>query len=210
MISSDKILRIFLLSVCGIWFAYILESSTQEDFIFDEIILLFIAIVGLIVLIWSIIKDIKEYNFSRKLTSYLPSSIGLLAIILNISLCNYQADIKNSPTLISGFNDGGFNGFSIDFKQDGKYVMANGSGLGQSYFYGTYTLIDSIITIDKFNIDNCIKTNKLVIRTEDYYPKDSLALIKSQANYITQIDKNGKELDKDFRFRVTEDNRNNK
>jgi hypothetical protein len=86
--------------------------------------------------------------------------------------------------------------------------MANGSGLGQSYFYGKYTLKDSIITIDKSSIDNCIKTNKLVIRTESYYPKDSNDLVKSKANYITQIDGNGTEIDKEFRFRVTVDNRN--
>ena len=96
----------------------------------------------------------------------------------------------------------------MDFKTDGNYVMANGSGLGQSYFYGTYSIKDSVITLDKSNIDNCIKTNKLVIRTENYYPKDSTDLIKSNANYITQVDSNGNEIDREFRFRVTEDNRN--
>lgn len=205
--TRNKILRIILLTILGTWFAYKLYQTTKDDFFLDGVILLLIAFVGLLIFIWTIFKDSKEFKTSQKLTSFLPTSIGLLFILTNIGLFYYLDSKTNSPTLISGFNDGGFNGFSVDFKTDGNYVMANGSGLGQSYFYGTYTLKDSIITIDKSDIDNCIKTNKLVIRTENYFPKDSIALTKSKANYITQIDNNGNEIDKEFRFRVTADNR---
>ena len=169
MKRNSKILRVILLTIFGTWFAYKLYKTAQDDFFLDGIILLLIGGVGLLILLWTIRKDFKEYKLTQQLTSYFPTFIGLLFILLNVSLFYYQ-DIKtNSPTLISGFYDGGFNGFSVDFKTDGNYVMANGSGLGQSYFYGKYSLKDSIITIDKSNIDNCIKTNKLVIRTEQYY-----------------------------------------
>jgi hypothetical protein len=209
LINNNKILRIILLTIFGTWFAYKIYKTAQDDFFLDGIILLGIAFVGLLIFLWTIIKDRKDYKASEKWLSFLPTSIGLLLILINIGLFYYQDSKTNSPTLISGFNDGGFNGFSVDFKTDGNYVMANGSGLGQSYFYGTYSIKDSIITIDKSEIDNCIKSNKLVIRTEDYYIKDSIDLLKSKANYITQIDNDGNEIDKDFRFRVTEDNRNN-
>ena len=208
MTRDNKILRIILLTIFGTWFAYKLYQTAQDDFFLDGIILLVIAFVGLLIFIWTICKDRKEFKASQKLTSYLSTFIGLLFILTNIGVFYYQDSKTNAPTLISGFYDGGFNGFSVDFKKDGNYVMANGSGLGQSYFYGTYTLKDSIITIDKSSIDNCIKTNKLVIRTESYYQKDSIDLIKSKANYITQIDDKGNEIDREFRFRVTEDNRN--
>ena len=66
-----------------------------------------------------------------------------------------------------------------------KYVKANGSGLGESYFYCTNTICDSKITIDKFEIDNCIKTNRHVIREDNYYSKDNIDLLKLKANYIT-------------------------
>ena len=207
MTTDNKILRIILLIIFGTWFTYKLYQTAQNDFFLDGIILLVIVFVGLLIFIWTISKDRKEFKASQKLTSYLPTSIGLLFILTNVSLFYYQDSKTNSPTLISGFYDGGYNGFSVDFKIDGNYVMANGSGLGQSYFYGTYTLQDSIITIDKSSINNCIKTNKLVIRTEGYYQKDSVDLIKSKANYITQIDDKGNEIDREFRFRVTEDNR---
>jgi hypothetical protein len=207
--TNNKTLRIILLTIFGTWFSYKLYQTTQDDFFLDGIILDLIAFVGFLIFIWVIFKDSKEFKTSQKLTSFLSTSIGLLFILTNIGLFYYLDNKKNSPTLIRGFNDGGFNGFSVDFKTDGNYVMANGSGLGQSYFYGTYTLKDSIITIDKSDIDNCIKTNKLVIRTENYYPKDSIDLLKSKANYIAQINKKGNEIDKEFRFRVTEDNRSN-
>ena len=208
MTPNNKILRIILLTIFGSWFAYKLYQTSQDDFFLDGIILLIIAFVGLLIFIWTIFKDRKEFKNSQKLTSYLPTSIGFFIVLTNICLFIYQDNKTNSPTLISGFNDGGFNGFSVDFKTDGTYVMANGSGLGQSYFYGKYTLKDSIITIDKSSIDNGIKTNKLVIRNENYYLKDSIDLLKSKANYITQVDSNGIEIDKEFRFRVTVDNRN--
>jgi hypothetical protein len=207
---NNKILRIILLTIFGTWFAYKLYQTAQDDFFLDGVILLVIAFVGLLIFILTISKDIKEFKTSHNWSSFLPTSIGLLFILTNIGLFYYQDSKTNSPTLISGFNDGGLNGFSVDFKTDGNYIMANGSGLGQSYFYGTYSIKDSVITIDKSNIDNCIKTNKLVIRTENYFPKDSIDLLKPKANYITQVDNNGNEIDKGFRFRVTEDNRNNR
>lgn len=205
---NNKILRITLLTIIGTWFAYKLYQTAQDDFFLDGIILLVIAFIGILVFIWIILKDRKEFKTTQKLTSYLPTAVGLLFVLANIALFYFQDSKTNSPTLISGFYDGGFNGFSVDFKTDGNYVMANGSGLGQSYFYGTYTLKDSIITIDKSNIDNCIESNTLVIRTEQYFiPLDTISKI-GQANYITQIDRKGNEIDKEFRFRVTKDNRN--
>ena len=203
---KNKILRILLLIIFGTWFAYKLYQTFKDDFFLDGIILLVIATIGLLILAWTIRKDRKEFKTSQKLTNYLPTSIGILLIIANIALFYHQDNKVNTPTLIRGFYDGGFNGFSVDFKKNGNYIMANGSGLGQSYFYGTYSLNDSIITIDKLKIDNVIVTNKLVIRTENYYPKDSLELLKSNANYITQIDNRGKEFG-GLRFRVTKDNR---
>ena len=131
-----------------------------------------------------------------------------LFILINIGLFFHQDSKTNSPSLITGFNDGGFNGFSVDFKKNGTYIMANGSGLGQSYFYGKYSLRDSIITIDKSGIDNCIKSNQLVIRTEQYYLPLDTNPKAGAANYITQIDDKGNEIEKEFRFRVTFDNRN--
>lgn len=134
---------------------------------------------------------------------------GLSFIMIIIVLHLYQDNKINSSTLIRAFYDGDYNGFSIDLKENGNYIMANGSGLGQSYFYGKYSIKDSIITLDKSNIDKVIRTNKLVIRTvTNIFQQDTIeGEDTTYADWIFQIDKNGKVIDKDFRFRVTDDNR---
>ena len=206
---NKRILRTIPLTVLGTWFIYKLYKSSESDFIFDGFVFLFIGVAGLSFLLWTILKDKKEYKLTKKLVCYLPTLTGMIFILLILSLNFYQDRKMNSPTLLSAFYDGGFNGFSIDLKDDGNYVMANGSGLGQYYLYGTYTILDSIITLDKSNIDNIIKTNRLAISTSQYFlPLDSTKLSdKPKANYITQIDKNGKEIEKEFRLRITKDNR---
>lgn len=201
MTKGNKIARIISLIILGIWIAYMMNRRSREDFFLDGLLLAPITIIGLVIFIGTVYKEYKEFRITRRLSSYLATYIGLFFLFLNIGLMWYYESRVNSPSLISGFYDGGFNGFSVDFKKDGNYVMANGSGLGQTYFYGKYSIKDSIITIDKSNIDNCIKTNRLLIRIIDS--------VGSDANYITQIDSNGDEISKEFRFRVVLDERRN-
>ncbi|MCG3165304.1 MAG: hypothetical protein POELPBGB_01066 [Bacteroidia bacterium] len=203
MTHTDKIWRLILLTVFGTWFTYKLYKSSQGDFILNGPIFFFIAVIGLSVFVWTIRKDTKEYRLTKTFTSYLPTLTGLFFILTILGLHLYQNNKTNSPTLISGINAGSFNGFSVDFKTDGNYVMANGSGLGQNYTYGTYSINDSIITLNKSNVDKVIATDKLIIRSiADILQQDT-----TYADYIIQVDQNGKELNKDFRFKVTEDNR---
>jgi hypothetical protein len=206
---NDKIWRIIPLTIFGSWFTYKLYKTASEDFFFDGIVFLFIGVIGLSIFIWTIRKDIQEYKQSNNLTSYLPTMTGLVFLLTILGLHLYQNSKTNSPTLISAFYDGGFNGFSIELKENGNYIMANGSGLGQSYFYGTYSINDSIVTLDKSNIDNVIVTNKLVIRTiTNIFQQDTIeGEDTTYENYIYQLDKNGNTLEEDI-FRVTEDNRN--
>lgn len=44
--------------------------------------------------------------------------------------------------------------------------------MGANFYYGTYTISDSIITIDKSKIENAIVSNRFLIKT-DYYTGDS-------------------------------------
>lgn len=193
----------------GTWFTYKLYKSASDDFIFDGIVFLFISVIGLSIFIWTIRKDIQEYKLSKTLTSYLPTMTGLAFIMTILGLHLYQDSKINSPTLIRAFYDGGYNGFSIDLKENGNYIMANGSGLGQSYFYGTYTINDSIVTLNKSNVDKVITTNKLVIRTvTNIFQQDTIeGEDTTYTDWIFQIDRSGKELNTDYHFRVTDDNR---
>jgi hypothetical protein len=206
---NNKYLRFSILTFLGTWFVYKLYKSADETFIFDVFTFFFIGGLGFSFHIWTTFKDNEEYAISQDVTSYLPTFTGIIFIGIIVSMTYFQDKKMNEPSLLTAFYDGGYNGFSIDLKKNGNYIMENGSGLGGSNFYGTYTISDSIVTLDKSNIDNIITTNKLVIRNTPYFlPLDSTNMIdKTKANYITQIDKNGIEFDTEFRFRVTQDNR---
>lgn len=206
---NSRTSRIILLTILGAFFTYKLVKSFEGDFLFDGFIFLIIAVVGLSLLIWTIFKDYKDYNLTKKRTSYFPTFTGLFFIGLILCINFYQDRKINAKTLLSGYYDGGFSGFTIDFKENGNYIMANGSGLGQVYFYGTYTIKDSVITIDKSNIDNVITSNRFVVRNSQYFlPLDSVNKVDTtRANYFTQIDEQGNEIDQELRFRVTSDNR---
>lgn len=206
---NNKYIRVVILIFLGTWFVYKLYKSADEIFIFDFFVFLFIGVLGFGFLIWTAFKDNKEYTISQDLTSFLPTLTGIIFIGIIVSITYFHVKKQNAPSLLIAFYDGGYNGFSIDLKENGNYIMGNGSTLGGNNFYGTYTISDSIITLDKSNIDNVITTNKLVIRNSPYFvPLDSTKIIdKTKANYITQIDKNGIELDTEFRFQVTQDNR---
>lgn len=212
MTNKNKILRIVLLTFFGSLYIYKLYKISEDDFFLDGIILLFIKVVGLLFLTWTIFKDFIEYKQTKKLTAYIPTFIGSFFILTISSLYFYQDIRSNSPTLIRAYYDGDYNGFSVDLKVNGNYIMANGSGLGQSYFYGTYLINDSIITLDKSNIDKVITTDKLVIRTiTNIFQQDTIdGDDTTQKDYIIQVDKNWKELNTNFRFRVTVDNRKTK
>src|SRR6185295_7110522 len=86
-----------------------------------------------------------------------------------------------------------FNGVSIDFREDGTYKMTSWS-LGADYYRGTYTMKDSIITLDKSKIENAIVSNRLVVRPEiEIYEKDSFPGKDTvYQKSIYQIDENGK------------------
>ena len=98
--------------------------------------------------------------------------------------------------------DGDINGFSLEFRKDGTYKFCNYSVLGGKYFRGKYLLKDSIITLDRNNIDDVIKSNQLAIRkiSENY---------KGREYKIVQINKNHQRIENEyFDFVITIDKRN--
>ena len=207
--NPHKLLRIVLLLGFGLWYFCELYIMAKNDFMFDGLLLIFIATCGIGIYMWTVIKDFQEYYIAKDISSYSATVVGFVLFLINLGLFCFQDIRMNSASLINGYYDGGFNGFRVDFKKDGRYVMANGSGLGQSYFYGTYIIKDSIISLDVSNVDNCIKTNILIVRRIKEYGMidNGLNYNNSHADYIIQVDSVGRVIDNEFKFRVTEDNR---
>jgi len=179
---------------------YHLEYST---FMLDSFFFVIIVLFGVSILIWSIMTDLKQFRIDRRIIQLLPVVLGLgfpLFIYLKVLKINSTFD---KPTLIRVYYDGDFNGTGIDFKIDRTYIFDN-SVIGLSGFsYGTYRIIDNQIILDKSELENVIKTNRLEIKTKRI---EYSAGAKTE-DYLFQIDKEGKILENVTEFRVVIDNR---
>lgn len=102
----------------------------------------------------------------------------------------------NSPVIIQAGYDGGYNGAWFDFRKDGTYKFVNSGGVGATIFRGKYTIRDSIITLDKSNLE-FLKSDKFAIR--EIFNPDS-----ENEKVMYQIDKKHNILDKNFCFRINE------
>jgi hypothetical protein len=134
----------------------------------------------------------------------MPIGLGIVFTII-IWKWNSQINEKfDKPTLVRIFYDGDFNGTGIDFKTDGTYIFDN-SAIGLSnYLYGEYEISGNKIILDKSNLDNVVKTNRLEIRPKsiEYFDRTE------SEQYVFQINEIGNILENVTEFRVVVDNRN--
>ena len=145
----------------------------------------------------------------KSLTSYIPTLTGLLLIICIVGLQKLKSYKMNAPSLLQAYYKGDLSGVDIDLKKDGNYIISNGGFGGVNYFYGNYSIQDSIITLDKPNIDNVINTNTLVIRkhSEKFQLNSKEGIERAPVVNIFQINKNGDDIKTDIIFRVIKDDR---
>ncbi len=162
-----------------------------QEFIYCGLILIFLIFLGI-----SLKKDLKKNKNAKTWKNFIPTIIGF-AFLFSFFFTNLTLIMRdNSPIVIQAGYDGGYNGAWLEFRKDGTYKFVNSGRIGAITFRGKYEMQDSLIIIDKSNIDNVIKTNTLAIRNENY--------AESKSKIIYQIDKNHKIIDKNFYFIVNE------
>ena len=195
----NKTIRVILISIFGLIILYRELSRIDNTFFLDDFINLVIEVIALVLFIWVIFKDRKQYLVDKKWIAFLPTILGLL-FIFGLVITLYIFGLRDkSPvkfSCVSKIVD--FNGVRIDFREDGTYKLNNFS-MGSKFFRGNYTIKDSVITLDKMSIDKVIESNKLVIRTDG--EKDSIGNIEKS---IYQIDPNGKVIGRAIDFRLIE------
>jgi len=212
MIDKNKI---FTLIISGILFAYILFQSYHQDNIFQIFIYPIIGGIGLYTFYKGYFDDIKRYEKTKKLKSYSITIIGLFLVILNLGIVSYYEIKLNSKTLFKVVNHGVYG----DFKKNGEYIIKSGSWASRKHFYGKYSIIDSLITIDRKKFDDVLITDKFVIRNisnvfgENDNGKTKKYLIqlndnnKEIKNRLSGYDKSKNEIYDSYFFEVIEDNR---
>ena len=199
-ISYMRELRLILILIVGGCLTNLTYKSQFGSSFFDGFILIFLIVAGLVLLAWTIEKDIQLFKDRKNVASFSLTIVSLLFItvclILNLSIDNNFV----KPTLLKVFYDGDYNGTGIDFKKDGTYIFDN-SAIGISdYYYGTYQINGDNITMDRDQIDNLTHLKYLKVINKQY-GSDGPDL------YLSQVDNAGNLSEHSDEYRVIVDNR---
>jgi len=202
MKNRNHILRIVITVFIGLLIIYKTYQFKYSDFVFDGIIYSVIAIIGLIIWVIILYKDWILFRKSKQANYLINGIIGGIFLITVFGINRIINKNFDKPTLLKVFYDGDYNGTGIDFKTDGTYIFDNFC-LGSNYEYGTYEINGNKITLDKYEIDNVIKTNQLEIRPKIIEYVDQT----KTENYIYQVNEQGEILRNKIEFRIVIDNR---
>ena len=204
MKNKNHLIRLIVILGIGIFLTYKIYNFRFSTFIFDLIIFVGIAIIGIIYWLWSINKDLKQFKLTKNKWFLSGTILGIIFFIITIGINWKNNSYFNKPTLIRGYYDGDFNGSGIDLKKDGTYVFENHAMGFSDYIFGSYKIEENIITLDRNDIDNVIKTNKLEIKSYLIkYPEED-----KDENFLIQIRENGEQLKGGSGLKIIIDNRN--
>jgi len=197
MKKLSSILILFLSVITGIYYLYFSIKTADNTFIFDGVIYFLLIILFIVFFTITVRNDFNNFKISKKYKSFLFTAIGIIIIILNIGSQLYLSSRDSSEIILMAFYDGDYNGSSLEFRKDGTYKFSNGSVLGESIQRGKYSINDTIITLDKDNIDNVIESKTLVLGGENN--RTDLKIL--------QIDQNFSLIKRATEFRVVQDKR---
>ncbi|HMS68169.1 MAG TPA: hypothetical protein PKD18_08520 [Saprospiraceae bacterium] len=195
-----RIVRLILILLVGGFLTYFTYKKIYQTFFFEAIIWLGFIILGSLIFVWTVYKDIQLFKTERRLLNYGLTFLSMLFIVIIVKLEIQIINNFNKPTLLEVSYNGDFNGTGIDFKTDGTYIFEN-SAIGISdYFHGTYRIEGNKITMDKDTIDNLTDFKFLEIKVKELdQEKTDL--------YMYQVDGLGNVIAPSYAFRVTIDNR---
>ena len=192
--------KIFVLALCGILFAYTLFQSYHFDNIFQIFFYVILGGIGLYIFFDGIFNYIKNYKRTKKLESYRLTIFGAILVLLNIGIFSYYETKINSRSILKTE----YGNIIADFKTDKNYIIKIGSWASKKHFYGTYSINDSIIILDKKCKNREEISDKILIRKCKNETEKSVSV--KFKTYLIGIDKNGNEINNSALI-VIEDNR---
>ncbi|MEO1032685.1 MAG: hypothetical protein AAFX55_14830 [Bacteroidota bacterium] len=211
--------RIIILSIIGILFGFVLYYSYQYDNLFRTFIYLILGVLWIFIFFKTIQENSASFKKSKKVVNYFPTLIGIILIVINFGIYIHFESKLNLPTLIKAQNHGVY----ADFKKNGEFIIKSGSWATKVHQYGTYTLEENVITVDKLKFDDVLVSNRFKIssiQNSDLTIPTEIENFKS-GKYLIEIDQKGNEIknrlldfDKEhrkifgsFKFEIIEDNR---
>jgi hypothetical protein len=182
----------------------------------DGLIHTSLIIVASITSAFVINSDFAQYKKRRKLTMF-TASLGILiaiAVLLTITYALKKQDATAS-VLYAVSATQGLSNASLDFRQNNTYKLANNHFTSTDYSRGRYSLIDSIIYLERPDPSGTLISRRLLLRT---FKRDStikrnglLTLILGEKQvdsnaetFLLQINDSGQPIQSALIFKVTE------
>ena len=184
----------------GLLFAYILFQSYHYDNILKIFMFLIVGGIGLYLFYNGIFNDIEKYKKTKDLKSYALTYIGTFLVIINLGIFSYYEIKINAKSILKTE----YGNIIADFKTNKNYIIEIGSWASKKHFYGTYSINNDLIILDKKCKNREEISDKLVIRRN----KNEIENSDSQKfkSYLIGIDKNGNEIT-NSELIIIEDNR---
>jgi hypothetical protein len=205
MFKSKKIdfslsrLIIILLTLLFVIYNEIENHRTQ--ILYDAFIYGPLYIVVLVIFFMILMFDLVLFLKSKKIKSFIPSSIGILLIITAVSINKYHRYKINQKTIYiaksENLKDGEFEiKYEIEFKEKGNYVVfeTEVDGIVTNFYYGKFIKKDSIIILDniigKKKISNRLLIKSIRNKNNNKFEKE-----------LIQIDNNSDRTKNKFNFK---------
>lgn len=158
-----------LIIILALYFGYNLRICYLEDFpIYNLIILTSIYIFFFTVFTANFITDFKAFQKTKKLLCFSATFLGLFSMgSLSLFYLNLDHNL-NKESLLTYECINNANGTKIDLKKDRTCIIYDYSDVEGHYYYGNYTILDSII------VTTNIKKNDFVYDKFYFSKKDSV------------------------------------
>jgi hypothetical protein len=187
-----KYLKFIILLICSFLIEKVLYNSYHQDNI------LAIFMYGILGVIWLycfciIIKDAVNKNKTQHtFLSFWEMFISVFSLVpIVIILYHYESKL-NVPTLLKADRHGVY----ADFKTNGTYIIRSGSWGSKTHFYGKYDLHDSIIELDRSDLDDILRSNTFLIKHSNREEEMQRPVYDrlNTPEYLVQLNKNGAEI----------------
>lgn len=164
-----KISLILFLGFMGIFFEF---SNTLEMSILpiDSLIKWILLIILIIVFIRYTFKDIKQYQQTALLNSFIYSALSLFFLLLIFGHRYFRNRNDQSASLVKaeyGFKKDGHESIYFDFKTNGHIRIAAMYKFSETYYWGDYTKSGDTLLLDIPDIPNI--SNKAFFKNDTFY-----------------------------------------
>jgi hypothetical protein len=161
--------------ILGAWFLCVRKIYVDFDHSYwlDNLVPTALIVLASTISLLSFLVDYICYKRGKKLVFFIPTAVSVLCIATLIITTDRLKQQDRTPTILYASFHNGLSTVTIDFRENGSYKCKKGNFMGDSYYTrGHYSIKDSVIYLDKSNLYELVKTDRLLMKT---IPKNAKA-----------------------------------